>query len=287
MDWDAHWFAHRASEYRKLTSEDHAIRSMIMERFGESGAVSKVEIERGPQDLVVTINTARPGIIIGRGGQRVDDLRAELEKMTEKRARLNIQEVRSPELDSSLVGRSIAEQIERRVAYRRAVRLAIQRTMTAGAVGIKVVVSGRLAGADNARTDKQMEGRVPLHTLRAEIDYAVSVARTTYGAIGIKVWIYRGDVIPTAENLRARSMARLSLGTAPEQQRSGAGAGGQGGQQRGGEGRGDGRSGGGRQGAGGRRRSRRGGGQGGGGQQRPASSGEGTSATADGGSAES
>jgi small subunit ribosomal protein S3 len=168
------------------------------------------------------------------------------------------------------------------------VRLAIQRTMTAGALGIKVVVSGRLAGADIARTDKQMEGRVPLHTLRAEIDYAVSVARTTYGAIGIKVWIYRGDVIPTAENLRARSMARLSLGTAPEQQRSGGGAGtgGQGGQQRGGESRGDGRSGGGRQGAGGRRRSRRGGGQGGG-QQRPASSGEGTSATADGGSAES
>jgi small subunit ribosomal protein S3 len=133
-----------------------------------------------------------------------------------------------------------------------------------------------------------MEGRVPLHTLRAEIDYAVSVARTTYGAIGIKVWIYRGDVIPTAENLRARSMARLSLGTAPEQQRSGAGTGGQGGgQQRGGEGRGDGRSGGGRQGGGGRRRSRRGGGQGGGGQQRPASSGEGTSATAESGSAES
>ena len=282
MDWDAHWFAHHGSEYRKLTAEDHAIRSMIMGRFGDSGAVSKIEIERGPQDLVVTINTARPGIIIGRGGQRVDDLRAELEKMTEKRARLNIQEVRQPELDATLVGRSIAEQIERRVAYRRAVRLAIQRTMTSGALGVKVVVSGRLAGADIARTDKQMEGRVPLHTLRAEIDYAVSVARTTYGAIGIKVWIYRGDVIPTAENLRARSMARLSLGTAPEQQRSGSGGGSEG---RGG----DGRQGGGRQGgSGGRRRSRRGGsGGGGGGQQRQAPAAGETSQASDGGSAES
>ena len=221
MDWEAHWFAARGSEYRKLTAEDYRIRSMILGRYGDSGAVSRVEIERGPQDLVVTINTARPGIIIGRGGQRVDDLRAELEKMTEKRARLNIQEVRQPELDASLVGRSIAEQIERRVAYRRAVRLAIQRTMQSGAQGIKVVVGGRLAGADIARVDKQMEGRVPLHTLRAEIDFAVSEAKTTYGIIGIKVWIYRGDVIPTAENLRNRSMARLSLGTAPEQQRGG------------------------------------------------------------------
>jgi small subunit ribosomal protein S3 len=219
MDWQAHWFAHRGSEYKKLTAEDHSIRTLIDKQLGESGAISKIEIERGPQDLVVTINTARPGIIIGRGGQRVDELRGELEKMTEKRARLNIQEVRQPELDAVLVGRSIAEQLERRVAYRRAVRLAIQRTLQSGALGIKVVVSGRLGGADIARTDKQMEGRVPLHTLRAEIDYAVSEAVTTFGTIGIKVWVYKGDIVPTAENLRARSMARLSLGTAPEQQR--------------------------------------------------------------------
>ena len=242
MDWQAHWFAHRGGEYRKLTAEDHAIRQLIDGRFGESGAISKIEIERGPQDLVVTINTARPGIIIGRGGQRVDEMRAELEKMTEKRARLNIQEVRQPELDAALVGRSIAEQIERRVAYRRAVRLAMQRTMQAGARGVKVVVSGRLGGADIARTDKQMEGQVPLHTLRAEIDYAISEARTTYGTIGIKVWVYKGDIVPSAENLRARSMARLSLGTAPEQQQRGSGEG-QGGndsapRRRGGRGRG-------------------------------------------------
>ncbi len=225
MDWQAHWFAHRAGEYRKLTAEDYSIRTLIMSKFGDSGAISKIEIERGPQDLVVTINTARPGIIIGRGGQRVDELRAELEKMTEKRARLNIQEVHQPELDAALVGRSIGEQIERRVAYRRAVRLAVQRTMQSGALGIKVVVSGRLGGADIARTDKQMEGRVPLHTLRAEIDFAVSTSQTTYGTIGIKVWIYRGDVVPTAENLRARSMARISLGTAPEPQRGGGASG--------------------------------------------------------------
>ncbi len=248
MDWQAHWFAHRGGEYRKLTAEDHAIRQLITGQFGESGAISKIEIERGPQDLVVTINTARPGIIIGRGGQRVDELRAELEKMTEKRARLNIQEVRQPELDAALVGRSIAEQIERRVAYRRAVRLAMQRTMQSGAKGIKVVVSGRLGGADIARTDKQMDGQVPLHTLRAEIDYAVSEARTTYGTVGVKVWIYRGDVVPSAENLRARSMARLSLGTAPEQQRGsesgGAGSSGEGsGSRRGRGGRGGSRGG--------------------------------------------
>ncbi len=260
MDWQAHWFAHRGGEYRKLTAEDYSIRSLITKQFGESGAISKIEIERGPQDLVVTINTARPGIIIGRGGQRVDELRAELEKMTEKRARLNIQEVRQPELDAALVGRSIAEQIERRVAYRRAVRLAMQRTMQSGAKGIKVVVSGRLGGADIARTDKQMDGRVPLHTLRAEIDYAVSESHTTYGTVGVKVWIYRGDVVPSAENLRARSMARLSLGTAPEQQQRGGGDGSGG--QGGGEGSGS------RRGRGGR-----GGSRGGGGRSRGGSSG--------------
>lgn len=218
VGWKAHWFASGASEYRRLTAEDHKIRTMINERYGDGGAIANIEIERGAQDLVVTINTARPGIIIGRGGQRVDELRAELERITEKRARLNIQEVRRSELDAVLVGRNIAEQIERRVAYRRAVRMSMQRTMQSGAKGIKVVVSGRLGGAEIARTDKQMEGRIPLHTLRSEIDFAVSVARTTFGAIGIKVWIYIGDVIPTAENLRNRSMARITLGTESQQE---------------------------------------------------------------------
>jgi small subunit ribosomal protein S3 len=218
QDWRAHWFASKASDYRRLTEEDQKIRGLISGRYAESGAISRVEIERGTQDLVVTINTARPGIIIGRGGTRVDELRGDLEKLTEKRSRLNIQEIRQPELDATLVGQSIAEQLERRVAYRRAVRLAMQRTMQSGALGIKVVVSGRLGGAEIARTDKQKEGRTPLHTLRAQIDFAVSEAKTTFGVIGIKVWIYTGDMIPSAENLRARSMARLSLGASPESQ---------------------------------------------------------------------
>ncbi|MCH8229411.1 MAG: 30S ribosomal protein S3 [Chloroflexi bacterium] len=225
QDWRAHWFANKASDYRRLTEEDQAIRSLIRTRYAESGAISRVEIERGAQDLVVTINTARPGIIIGRGGTRVDELRADLEKLTAKRARLNIQEIRQPELDATLVGESIAEQLERRVAYRRAVRLAMQRTMQSGALGIKVVVSGRLGGAEIARTDKQKEGRTPLHTLRAQIDFAVSEAKTTFGVIGIKVWIYTGDMIPSAENLRARSMARLSLGANQESQGPGGRAG--------------------------------------------------------------
>jgi small subunit ribosomal protein S3 len=220
-DWRAHWFAARTRDYSRLVAEDQKIRNLITTRYGEGGGISRVEIERGPQDLVVTINTARPGIIIGRGGTRVDELRGELEKLTGHRTRLNIQEVRQPELDAVLVGRSIAEQLVRRVAYRRAIRMAMQRTMQSGALGIKISVAGRLGGAEIARTDQQMQGRIPLHTLRAEIDFAISEARTTFGVIGIKVWIYRGNIIPTAENLRTRSMARLSLGTAPAQQRPG------------------------------------------------------------------
>ena len=223
QDWRAHWFAAKGSDYRRLTDEDQKIRSLINGRYAESGAISRVEIERGAQDLVVTINTARPGIIIGRGGTRVDDLRSDLEKLTSKRSRLNIQEIRQPELDATLVGQSIAEQLERRVAYRRAVRLAMQRTMQSGALGIKVVVSGRLGGAEIARTDKQKEGRTPLHTLRAQIDFAVSEAKTTFGVIGIKVWIYTGDMIPSADNLRARAQSRLSLGASQENQNNSGG----------------------------------------------------------------
>lgn len=223
QDWRAHWFAAKGSDYRRLTDEDQKIRSLINGRYAESGAISRVEIERGAQELVVTINTARPGIIIGRGGTRVDDLRSDLEKLTAKRSRLNIQEIRQPELDATLVGQSIAEQLERRVAYRRAVRLAMQRTMQSGALGIKVVVSGRLGGAEIARTDKQKEGRTPLHTLRAQIDFAVSEAKTTFGVIGIKVWIYTGDMIPSAENLRARAQSRLSLGASQENQNNSGG----------------------------------------------------------------
>jgi len=182
---------------------------LINKELGDNAAISKIEIERGSQDISVTVYTARPGIIIGRGGTRVEELKKILEEKTKNTVRLNINEIRVPELVAKLVGESIAEQLQRRVAFRRAVNTAMQRTMQVGAEGIKVVISGRLAGADIARTEKYMQGRVPLHTLRADIDYEISEANTTYGVIGVKVWIYKGDIIPTAENLLAIKTARI------------------------------------------------------------------------------
>ncbi|MBM3959505.1 MAG: 30S ribosomal protein S3 [SAR202 cluster bacterium] len=201
--WQARWFAPRGKQYKALVMEDLKIRGAVRKRYGESGGISRVEIERGPQDLVVTIHTARPGIVIGRGGQRVDELRGDLEKLTGKRARLNIQEIRQPELDAYLVGRNVAEQLERRVAFRRAMRQAASRTMSSGALGVKIISGGRLGGAEIARSEKIMEGRVPLHTLRANIDFAIVEATTTFGKIGIKCWIYKGEeTAPPADRNR-------------------------------------------------------------------------------------
>lgn len=193
-DWQSRWFASKPEEYRNLVKEDIEVRDMILARYPEAG-ISRVEIERS-NAVVITIHTARPGIVIGRGGQRVEELRKELEAKTAKRARLNVHEIRQPELDAYLVARNVAEQLERRVAFRRAIRQTVMRTMQAGALGIKVLISGRLGGADIARREKAMEGRVPLHTLRADIDYAIAEASTEFGRIGIKVWIYKGDIVP-------------------------------------------------------------------------------------------
>ena len=193
-DWQSRWFASKPEEYRSLVKEDIEVRDMILARYPEAG-ISRVEIERS-NAVVITIHTARPGIVIGRGGQRVEELRKELEAKTAKRARLNVQEIRQPELDAYLVARNVAEQLERRVAFRRAIRQTVMRTMQSGALGIKVLISGRLGGADIARREKAMEGRVPLHTLRADIDYAIAEASTEFGRIGIKVWIYKGDIAP-------------------------------------------------------------------------------------------
>lgn len=215
-DWNSHWFAANASDYKKLTSEDYTIRKIIRDKYSESGAISSIDIERGAQEVVVTIHTARPGIIIGRGGTAVDVMREDMEKLTGKKARLNILEVRQPDLDAVLVGKAIAEQLERRIAYRRAIRIAAQRTMQAGAQGIKILVSGRLGGAEIARSDKYMEGRVPLHTLRAQIDYSISEAFTTYGVIGVKVWIYTGDMSMSSESLMARTQSRASMSKSPD-----------------------------------------------------------------------
>lgn len=209
IDWQSQWYANNGKSYANLLNEDRYIRDIITKELGENGAISKIEIERGSQDISITVYTARPGIIIGRGGTRVEELKKFLEEKTNNTVRLNINEIRVPELVAKLVGENIAEQLERRVAFRRAVNTAMQRTMQVGAGGIKVVISGRLAGADIARTEKYMQGRVPLHTLRADIDYEISEANTTYGVIGIKVWIYKGDIIPTPENLLAIKTARI------------------------------------------------------------------------------
>jgi small subunit ribosomal protein S3 len=197
-DWKTHWYANNSSAYRNLVQEDLRLRNSIYQEyqnFSDAG-ISRVEIDRGAQDSVINIHSARPGILIGRDGERVKQLRAKLEGITRRRIQLNIMEIEHPELDPYLVGRNIADQIQRRVAYRRATRQAAQRAMQAGAQGIKIIVKGRIAGAEIARTEKLMMGQVPLHTLRADIDYALAEAHTAMGRIGIKVWIYKGEILP-------------------------------------------------------------------------------------------
>ena len=215
-DWDSRWFASKSEDYRNLVTEDMGIRKLILNRYPEAG-ISKVEIERGSSDVVITVHTARPGIVIGRGGQRVEELRKDLEGLTERRARLNVQEIRQPELDAFLVARNVADQLERRMAFRRVIRQSVTRTMQAGALGIKVNISGRLGGADIARREKAMEGRVPLHTLRANIDYSLAEAATEYGRIGVKVWIYKGDILPVskAEEEAAEDIPPIEITVTP------------------------------------------------------------------------
>ncbi len=193
-DWDAKWFAAKSETYRDLLQEDLKIRKHINKTYVDAG-IALVNIERPSNDLVITMHTSRPGIVIGRGGQRIEELRRDIENITGKRARVNVQEIRQPELNAYLVARNIADQLERRVAFRRAMRQALSRAMQAGAQGIKIVSSGRLGGNEIARKEKAMEGRVPLHTLRADIDYGLAEAATTMGRIGIKVWLYKGDIL--------------------------------------------------------------------------------------------
>lgn len=192
-DWRSKWYA--GKDYAAFVQEDFRIRELIESRSSDAG-ISRVEIERWANDVVATVHTARPGIVIGRGGQRVDALRRTLEDVCGRKIRLNIQEVREPELDARLVAKNIVNQIEHQIAYRRAMKRAIARTMQAGAKGVKVKCSGRLGGAEIARKATFHEGRVPLHTLRADIDYGICEARTLLGRIGVKVWIYRGDILP-------------------------------------------------------------------------------------------
>lgn len=209
-EWQAKWFAAKGPEYQTLLLDDLKIRNLIFKRFPEA-SIALVETERGSNEIIVAIHTARPGIVIGRGGQRVEELRQALEGLVGKRVRLNIQEIRQPEMNAYLVARNIADQIEKRVSYRRAMKQAVSRTLQAGAKGIRVHVAGRLGGAEIARSAKEMEGRVPLHTIRADIDFAVAEARTGLGCIGVKAWIYKGDVLPERRAAEAKEAQPVSL----------------------------------------------------------------------------
>ncbi|MGH2118355.1 30S ribosomal protein S3 [Aerococcus sp. L_32] len=193
-DWDARWYAEK--DFADTLHEDLHIREYIAETLKDA-SVSQVEIERAANKVNVNIHTAKPGMVIGKGGSEVDVLRKTLNNRTGKKVHINIVEIKKPELDAKLVGESIAQQLENRVAFRRAQKQAIQRTMKSGAKGIKVQISGRLNGADMARSETQVEGTVPLHTLRADIDYSWEEADTTYGKIGIKTWVCRGEILPT------------------------------------------------------------------------------------------
>ncbi|MDO9485830.1 MAG: 30S ribosomal protein S3 [Actinomycetota bacterium] len=211
-DFKSRWFADSqkpGQRYRDYVDEDVKIRKVLSQGMERAG-ISKVEIERTRDRVRVDIHTARPGIVIGRRGAEADRIRGDLEKLTGKQVQLNILEVKNPEIDAQLVAQGIAEQLSSRVSFRRAMRKGMQSTMKSGAKGIRVQVSGRLGGAEMSRTEFYREGRVPLHTLRADIDYGFYEARTTFGRIGVKVWIYKGDALPTrSEREAAAAAARL------------------------------------------------------------------------------
>ena len=191
--WNAKWYAGKG--YTDLLKEDISIRQLVTKRLANA-SVSGVEIERGINHVTVTIHTAKPGIVIGKGGANVEALRQQIGKLTTRKVKLEIKEIRQPELDAVLVAANIAQQLTRRIAFKKAMKQAVQRTMKAGARGVKINVAGRLGGSEMARREWEKEGRVPLGTLRADISYGQVLARTTYGAIGVKVWIYRGDIMP-------------------------------------------------------------------------------------------
>ncbi|WP_017732360.1 30S ribosomal protein S3 [Nafulsella turpanensis] len=208
--WDSNWYGGRTFSEKLI--EDHNIRKYIDARIPKGG-ISKIIIERTLKRITLTLHTARPGVVIGKGGSEVDRIKEELKKLTGKDVQINIFEIKRPELDAKLVGESIAQQLKARISYRRAMKQAIASAMRVGAQGIKIKVSGRLGGAEMARTEQYKEGRVPLHTLRADIDYAVSEADTVYGIIGIKVWIFKGEVYGK-QDLSPNAQATAAQGAA-------------------------------------------------------------------------
>ena len=195
--WDAKWYADK--EFAKNLHEDIKIRKELKKQLFQS-SVSRIETERSKDRLKLTIWTAKPGMVIGRGGAGIEDIKNRLKKITDKRLDINITEIRQPDLDATLVAENIAAQLERRIAFRRAMKQSVGRTMRLGAKGIKIMCSGRLGGAEIARSESYREGSIPLHTLRADIDYGFAEANTTYGRIGIKVWIFKGEILPEKKN---------------------------------------------------------------------------------------
>ena len=196
-DWDSKWYAE--ADFADYLIEDHKIRTFLKKRLFSAG-VSKIEIERASDRVKIIIHTAKPGVVIGKGGAEIEKLKAELQKLVSKKLIVDIKEVKRPDRDAQLVAENIAAQLENRVSYRRALKSTMSRTMKSGALGIKAAVAGRLGGADIARSEFYSEGTIPLQTLRADIDYGFAEADTTYGKVGVKVWIYRGEVLPTKGN---------------------------------------------------------------------------------------
>jgi small subunit ribosomal protein S3 len=233
--WDSNWYGGKTFSDKLV--EDQKIRDYVQARIPKGG-IAKVVIERTLKRITLTIHTARPGVVIGKGGGEVDKIKEELKKITNKDVQINIFEIKRPELDAKLVGESIAQQIEARISYKRAMKQAIASAMRVGAEGIKVKVSGRLAGADMARTEQYKEGRIPLHTLRADIDYAISEAQTVYGKIGIKVWIFKGEIYGKRDlspNIGLASNAQPQGGGHQKGDRNERGGGDRGGRRRGGD----------------------------------------------------
>jgi small subunit ribosomal protein S3 len=257
-DWKSNWFSER--HFAEYLAEDVRIREHITNKLAHAG-LSSITIRKDANELEVNIHTARPGIVIGKSGSEVDALRRDLHKMTNKQIKVNILEIKRPELDASLVAQSIAEQLQNRVAFRRAMKRALTSAMRSGAKGVKVQVSGRLGGAEMARTESYSDGRVPLHTMRADIDYGFYESRTTFGRIGVKCWINKGEIMP--EGYTGADLTDITAPAAPNSDRDGRGG------RDGRDGRGRGRGGGGGPGGGGGRGRGGPGGQGGGGGRGP------------------
>jgi small subunit ribosomal protein S3 len=197
--WDSNWYDEKS--FASKLSEDTTIRNYVRNRLKKAG-ISRIVIERTPKRAVITINTSRPGIVIGRSGKEISQLEEELKKITNKEVKILINEIKRPELDAYLVAENIAQQLEGRIAFRRAMKNAITASMRMGAEGVRVMVAGRLGGAEIARTEQYKEGRIPLHTLRADIDYATAMARTVYGVIGVKVWVCRGEILDAQQAMQ-------------------------------------------------------------------------------------